>query len=132
MEGLRSVASYCSIADEEDLNLLKDLDKVKLKIERKRSFDERSLSGHDYLEGIYSPGPGRSGFNTPHSFASLSFESHPMVADAWFALRKSLVFFRGQPLGTLAAVDHAAEEVLNYDQVNFISHFLDDLCDKSC
>jgi hypothetical protein len=27
------------------------------------------------------------------------------------------VYFRGQPVGTIAAVDHASEEVLNYDQV---------------
>ncbi|KAG0453464.1 hypothetical protein HPP92_024768 [Vanilla planifolia] len=46
-----------------------------------------------------------------------SFEPHPMVAEAWDALRRSLVYFRGQPLGTIAAVDHASEEVLNYDQV---------------
>lgn len=40
-----------------------------------------------------------------------------MVADAWEALTRSIVYFRGQPVGTIAAYDHASEEVLNYDQV---------------
>lgn len=132
--GLRSVGSYCSVADADDLSLLRLLDKPKLNIERKRSFDERSLSdlsisnirGPDPLDGIHSPGAGRSGFNTPSSSAWHSFEPHPMVADAWDALRKSMVYFRGQPLGTLAAIDHAAEEVLNYDQVKLISSFVID------
>jgi hypothetical protein len=39
------------------------------------------------------------------------------VNEAWEALRKSVVYFRGQPVGTIAATDHASEEVLNYDQV---------------
>ncbi|CAA6668408.1 unnamed protein product [Spirodela intermedia] len=129
--GMRSVGSYCSVTDADDLSLLRLLDKPKLNIERKRSFDERSLSdlsisnirGPDPLDGIHSPGAGRSGFNTPSSSAWNSFEPHPMVADAWDALRKSMVYFRGQPLGTLAAVDHAAEEVLNYDQV-FVRDFV--------
>ncbi|XP_078447533.1 putative alkaline/neutral invertase D [Wolffia australiana] len=129
--GLRSVGSYCSITDEDDLNLLRHLDKAKLKIERKRSFDERSMSdmsisnirGTDYPDGVHSPGPHRSGFNTPNSGIWHHFDTHPMVADAWDALRKSTVYFRGQPLGTLAAIDHAAEEVLNYDQV-FVRDFV--------
>ena len=86
MERLRSVASHCSIPDDEDLKLFRHLTEVKLKIERKRSFDERSLCGQDYLDGVHAPGPGRAGFNTPHSLASKSFESHRMVADATEAL----------------------------------------------
>lgn len=109
----------------DDFDLSRLLDKPRLNIERQRSFDERSLSelsigfaraGLDNYDN-YSPG-GRSGFNTPASSARNSFEPHPMVADAWESLRKSLVHFKGQPVGTIAAVDHQAEEVLNYDQVN--------------
>ena len=40
-----------------------------------------------------------------------------MMAEAWEALRRSMVFFRGLPVGTLAAVDNTTDEVLNYDQV---------------
>ena len=109
----------------DDFDLSRLLDKPRLNIERQRSFDERSLSelsiglGRAGLENYdtYSPG-GRSGFNTPASSTRNSFEPHPMVADAWESLRKSLVHFRGQPVGTIAAVDHQSEEVLNYDQVN--------------
>ncbi|CAN1293818.1 Alkaline/neutral invertase CINV2 [Linum perenne] len=120
--GLRNVSSTCSIPEMDDFDLARLLDKPRLNIERKRSFDERSLSelsiglgrGLDNHE-TYSPG-GRSGFDTPASSTRNSFEPHPMVADAWEALRRSIVNFRGQPVGTIAAVDHASEEVLNYDQ----------------
>lgn len=123
--GMRKISSHCSIPDLDDSDLLRLLEKPKLNIERQRSFDERSLSelsiglaraGLDSYD-TYSPG-GRSGFNTPASSTRNSFEPHPMVADAWESLRKSLVYFRGQPVGTIAAVDHQSEEVLNYDQVN--------------
>lgn len=123
--GMRKISSHCSIPDLDDSDILRLLEKPKLNIERQRSFDERSLSelsiglaraGLDNYD-TYSPG-GRSGFNTPASSTRNSFEPHPMVADAWESLRKSLVYFRGQPVGTIAAVDHQSEEVLNYDQVN--------------
>uniref|UniRef100_A0AAU8GSA3 Alkaline/neutral invertase n=1 Tax=Anoectochilus roxburghii TaxID=569774 RepID=A0AAU8GSA3_9ASPA len=128
--GMRKVASHCSLADGDDLDLSRLLGKPKLNIERQRSFDERSLSeltvnirAVDVFESMYSPGGLRSGFDTPASSARNSFEPHPMVAEAWEALRRSLVYFRGQPLGTIAAVDHASEEVLNYDQV-FVRDFV--------
>lgn len=121
--GLKNVSSQCSIPEMDDFDLSKLLDKPRLNIERQRSFDERSLSelsiglsrGLDNYESAYSPG--RSALDTPASSARNSFEPHPMVADAWEALRRSLVYFRGQPVGTIAAYDHASEEVLNYDQV---------------
>lgn len=123
--GMRKISSHCSISEMDDFDLSRLLDKPRLNIERQRSFDERSLSelsiglARAGLENYdtYSPG-GRSGFNTPASSTRNSFEPHPMVADAWESLRKSLVYFRGQPVGTIAAVDHQSEEVLNYDQVN--------------
>lgn len=127
--GLRKASSHCSLAEMDDFDITKLLDKPRLNIERQRSFDERSLSelsiglgrGHDHYESMYSPG--RSGFDTPASSARNSFEPHPMVAEAWDALRRSLVHFRGQPVGTIAAYDHASEEVLNYDQV-FVRDFV--------
>lgn len=105
-----------------------------LNMERQRSFDERSLadlaigfsprlssrvSSENFTRLIdnydQTPSPGRrSDFNTPRS--QIGFEQHPMVAEAWDALRRSLVHFRGQPVGTIAALD-STEENLNYDQV---------------
>ncbi|KAH0468776.1 hypothetical protein IEQ34_002008 [Dendrobium chrysotoxum] len=128
---IRKVASSCSMADEDDdLDLARLLDKPKLNIERQRSFDERSFSelsinirAIDGFESLYSPGGIRSGLNTPAWSARNSFETHPTIAEAWEALRRSLVYFRGQPVGTIAAVDHASEEVLNYDQV-FVRDFV--------
>ncbi|XP_055834886.1 alkaline/neutral invertase CINV2-like [Solanum dulcamara] len=127
--GLRNVSSHCSISEMDDFDLSKLLDKPRLNIERQRSFDERSLSelsiglnrGLDNYESAYSPGT--SALDTPASSARNSFEPHPMVAEAWDALRRSMVHFRGQPVGTIAAVDHASEEVLNYDQV-FVRDFV--------
>lgn len=123
--GLRAVGSHCSLSEMDDFDLTRALDKPRLKIERKRSFDERSMSelstgylrqDSSILDMAHSPGS-RSIVDTPLSYARNSFEPHPMVAEAWEALRRSMVFFRGQPVGTIAAYDHASEEVLNYDQV---------------
>lgn len=111
MEGVNSSSS---ISELDDISRL--LDRPRLNIERKRSFDERSFSEMGIFDTVNSPG-GRSGWETPASSARNSFEPHPMVAEAWDALRRSLVYFRGQPVGTIAAYDHASEEVLNYDQV---------------
>ncbi|XP_071737840.1 probable alkaline/neutral invertase D [Rutidosis leptorrhynchoides] len=126
--GLRNVSSVCSIPEMDDFDLKNLLDKPRLTIKRERSFDERSLSemsisrGLDNLELAYSPG-GRSVLDTPGSSTRNSFEPHPMIAEAWDSLRRSLVHFRGQPVGTIAAYDHASEEVLNYDQV-FVRDFV--------
>lgn len=121
--GVKNSSSLGAISEMDDYHLLKLLNKPKLNIERQRSFDERSLSelsvglsrGFEVFESAYSPG--RSMVATPASSTGYSFEPHPVVADAWDALRRSLVFFRKQPVGTIAAYDHASEEVLNYDQV---------------
>ncbi|KAB1203648.1 Alkaline/neutral invertase CINV2 [Morella rubra] len=136
----KSLETLGSIFEFEDLDILKSLDRPRpVQIERQRSFDERSFSelssclsprafgrnadnsGHviDHHEYVSSPCR-RSGFNTPRSDSY--FESHPMVAEAWEALRRSLVYFRGQPVGTIAAIDNAIEE-LNYDQV-FVRDFV--------
>ncbi|KAK8915895.1 Alkaline/neutral invertase CINV2 [Platanthera zijinensis] len=136
MEGatgvMRKVASYISMLDDGELDLDRLLEKPKMNIERQRSFDERSFSElsikirpFDGFENMFSAGGARSGFDTPLSSATgrNSTEPHPMIAEAWDALRRSLVYLRGQPVGTIAAVDHAAEEVLNYDQV-FLRDFV--------
>lgn len=43
-------------------------------------------------------------------------ESTAMVEEAWERLKKSYVYFKGKPVGTLAAMDPMAED-LNYNQV---------------
>ncbi|PON70729.1 Glycosyl hydrolase [Parasponia andersonii] len=119
-------------------NEIEDFDLVRLLSSRTRPLNiERHISyaeimssaemsnGHCHRTNIenreYVSSPlRRSGFNTPRSNGYC--ELHPMVADAWEALRRSLVSFRGQPVGTLAAVDHSVEE-LNYDQV-FVRDFV--------
>ncbi|KAJ4814150.1 Neutral/alkaline invertase [Rhynchospora pubera] len=130
--GMRREPSYASMAEQDDFDLSRLLDKPKLNIERQRSFDDRSMSefsiggnlkvGMDGYDPAYSPGI-RSGFDTPLSSVRNSFDPHPIVAEAWEALRRSVVYFKGQPVGTIAAYDHASEEVLNYDQV-FVRDFV--------
>jgi Alkaline and neutral invertase len=124
--GMKKAPSHTSIVEQDDFDLSRLLDKPRLNIERQRSFDDRSVSefsiggnikaGMDGYDPVYSPGI-LSGLDTPLSSARNSFEPHPMVGEAWEALRRSLVYFKGQPVGTIAAYDHASEEVLNYDQV---------------
>lgn len=122
--GLKNVSSACSMSEMDDYDLSKLLDKPRLNMKREKSFDERSLSelsiglARALEDSGYSPG--RSVLDTPASSTRNSFEPHPMVADAWDALRRSLVHFRDQPVGTIAAYDHSSEEVLNYDQVKIL------------
>ena len=77
-----------------------------------------SLKNLEHLriaEHVESVSPGKkSGVTTPKTFNS--FESNPMTAEGWEALRQSLVYFKGQPVGTIAALD-PSEDALNYDQV---------------
>ncbi|XP_021999909.1 probable alkaline/neutral invertase B isoform X1 [Helianthus annuus] len=105
----------------------------RLNMERQRSFDERSLveasprytswaengQRHIDLDSVFSPSK-RSPFNTPRG--RYGYEAHPMFAEAWESLRKTMVYFRGQPVGTIAALDNS-EEKQNYDQV-FVRDFI--------
>jgi hypothetical protein len=72
-----------------------------------------SVKSSECLEALLSPSI-RSSAGTPQDHPS--FEPHPMIADAWEALRRSLVYFRAKPVGTIAAMD-PTEESLNYNQV---------------
>lgn len=75
--------------------------------------DERSFNRSqplDFVESLGSP------------ISSSCFNMHPMFGEAWNALKRSLVYFRGQAVGTVAARDHSSEE-LNYNQVKFIEFF---------
>eukprot|EP00249_Psilotum_nudum_P003196 c16538_g1_i1 orf=448-2250(-) len=87
-----------------------------------------TVRSSDCLEGLLSPTikssagtPRSTQTGTPRSIHA-SFEPHPMVADAWENLRRSLVYFRGKPVGTIAAMD-PTEEALNYNQV-FVRDFV--------
>ncbi|KAH9606351.1 hypothetical protein KSS87_023341, partial [Heliosperma pusillum] len=130
-------------SEERDFAKLLDRPRALNMESRQRSLDERSLNEFttprastrnaenisrlaDHLENILSNGrrsginTPRSGFSTPRSLAG--FEPHPIVGEAWDALRRSLVYFRGQPVGTIAALDNS-EEKCNYDQV-FVRDFV--------
>jgi hypothetical protein len=143
--GMRRSASHTSLSESDDFDLSRLFNKPRINVERQRSFDDLSLSDVSHsggygrggaFDGMYSPGGGlRSLVGTPASSALHSFDPHPIVGDAWEALRRSLVFFRGQPLGTIAAFDHASEEVLNYDQVCSPlthCHCFKFLCSRAC
>jgi hypothetical protein len=44
---------------------------------------------------------------------------HAIAYAAWEALKRSIVYFRGQPIGTVAAIDKSQGAALNYDQVTY-------------
>ncbi|KAL3643104.1 hypothetical protein CASFOL_013919 [Castilleja foliolosa] len=50
-------------------------------------------------------------------------EPHPMISEAWDNIRRSMVYFRGQPVGTITALDNS-DEKLNYDQKRYDSDFV--------
>lgn len=116
-----------TISENEDFDILKLLDKARpINIERTCSFDEKSLSEfsnglspHQFYrnENANNSPCRRSSLNTPRS--NSYYETHPMVSDAWEALRRSLVYYRDHPVGTIAALDHSVEG-LNYDQVTIV------------
>lgn len=131
---VKNLETASNIVQIDDSDFLRLLDRPRpISIERNRSFEEKSFnelsstlspllfhrnveknSFHifDLLDHTFSPV--RSSLNTPRS--NHCFEPHPVFTDAWEALRRSLVYFRGQPVGTIAAIDHSSDE-LNYDQV---------------
>lgn len=99
---------------------------LNLNTERQRSCDERSLSEltiglspHPLFRNVDNSSRFMDHFDTGvHTpITPNGFETHPMVTEALDALRRSLVFFRGRPVGTIAALD-SSDENLNYDQVN--------------
>ncbi|KAJ0429371.1 putative beta-fructofuranosidase [Helianthus annuus] len=119
--------SVKSVDSDDNIDFSKLLDKPRhLNIERQRSLDEKSLveasprhpliaenGRHMDFENVFSPSK-RSSFNSCN--AQYGLEPHLMFVEAWEALRKTMVYFRGQPVGTIAALDNS-DEKLNYDQV---------------
>jgi hypothetical protein len=128
---LKNPDSLRTVAEIEEFDFSKALDKPRaLNIERQRSCDELSiglsprqsfiksdnfsrLGLGEHLDNAFSP-MHKSGHNTPKS---LLLDPHSILPEAWEALRRSLVYFRGEPVGTIAALDNS-EENLNYDQVS--------------
>ncbi|KAL7185528.1 hypothetical protein ACSBR2_027468 [Camellia fascicularis] len=76
-----------------------------------RGFENAASHVFDHIDSVYFLGR-RSGIGSPRISR---VETHPIVFEAWESLRRSLVYFRGQQVGTIAAVDHSVEN-LNYDQ----------------
>ena len=72
-----------------------------------------TVKSSECLEALLSPSI-RSSTGTPREHHA--FEPHPMIGEAWEALRRSMVFFRTKPVGTIAALD-PTEDSLNYNQV---------------
>lgn len=136
--GIKYVSSTNSVQELEEYDFSRLPSRPRnLNLDRQRSFDERSLTDLPMglspypssraenncrpFDNLFSPGR-RSGYNTPTS-QCMGFEPHPMVSEAWDNLRRSLVVFRGQPVGTIAALDNS-DEKLNYDQVKTLVQLL--------
>jgi hypothetical protein len=143
-QNLVDPGGYCDATTDHDIDFAKMLE-VKPRpmqpIHTNRSFDERALSelissglssprplrqletvkSSECLEGLLLSPSIRSGslVGTPNMHHS--FEPHPMISDGWDALRRSLVYFRSKPVGTIAAMD-PSEDSLNYNQVFICKH----------
>uniref|UniRef100_A0ACD5TZ43 Uncharacterized protein n=1 Tax=Avena sativa TaxID=4498 RepID=A0ACD5TZ43_AVESA len=126
---MKKVSPYVSIGSAEAAEIDLDLSRLvidkqpRLRLERKTSsFHEQSWSELPHYSSNDFPAGPDSPFSSESHFGA---EPHPLFNEAWEALRKSVVYYRGQPVGTIAAVDHATEpeEVLNYDQV-FVRDFV--------
>src|SRR5881394_3847681 len=108
---MKKVSSHVSLASEAEINLdlsRSIIDKPRFTLERKRSFDEQSWSElshrhNDGLDSVLQSPAFPSGFDSPFSMGTHFGGPHPLVNEAWEALRKSVVYFRGQPVGTIAA-----------------------------
>ncbi|KAF5183451.1 Alkaline/neutral invertase CINV2 [Thalictrum thalictroides] len=135
-----STATAADIDDYDYFSRLGDRPRT-LNMDRKRSMDERSLNeitmglspppyssrnnehfrSTDQFNNVGSPAARRSGYTTPNANYSLEPQPH-IVHEAWEALRRSLVSFRGKLVGTIAALD-SSDSQLNYDQV-FVRDFV--------
>ncbi|CAN1259517.1 Probable alkaline/neutral invertase B [Linum perenne] len=120
---LESIGELSSVvSDQDELDLLKVLVNPLSLLNTARSCDLSEFATGTKVDGgsgsdsVHSPAPGtgrRSSFNSPRSQFVAGVDSQ--LEEAWAALRKSLVLFRGQRVGTIAANDNS-EENLNYDQ----------------
>ncbi|OAE22973.1 hypothetical protein AXG93_2717s1030 [Marchantia polymorpha subsp. ruderalis] len=141
--GNRTIEFHHSAKDPIDLVKLMDVKHRQAGGETHRSLDEKSFSeimnfpetavrppraletvkSSECLEGMVSPGiRANSSSSTSQPRPQTTFEPNAMISSAWEALRKSLVHFRGKPVGTLAACD-PTEDSLNYNQV-FVRDFV--------
>ncbi|KAK1326568.1 Alkaline/neutral invertase CINV2 [Acorus calamus] len=109
----RQDASSLSTLDEDeefDFTKLPIRQPRSLNIERQRSCDDKSLCEMNHLTiNILSPDL------LSRTLTALRPLTIWTQREAWDALRQSLVYFRGLPVGTIAALDHS-EEALNYNQ----------------
>lgn len=143
---IKNVDSSSSVPELEEIDFSKLTIRPRNFPDRQKSCDERSLfelgiglsphapsrdNSQFNLDTVFSPGK-RSGLNTPISQFGfgLNYDPNPIVAEAWTKLRESLVHFRGQPVGTIAAVDSSSDEKLNYDQVKSLKLLFLVKCDK--
>ncbi|KAE8690660.1 putative alkaline/neutral invertase B [Hibiscus syriacus] len=102
----------CTLDGFEEGGFSKLLEKPRLlNVDRQRSLDERFLN-----ELSIALNQGRAtDISLPRIYEPLEFISSP-------AGKRSLVYFRGQPVGTIAALDNS-DENLNYDKV-FVRDFV--------
>ncbi|KAK1369421.1 Alkaline/neutral invertase [Heracleum sosnowskyi] len=80
-----------------------------------------NISKLDHSDGGLPPVP--VNMSDPDTTSSaVGHETSPMMSEAWEALKRAKLHFRGEAVGTLAAMD-SSEEKLNYDQV-FVRDFV--------
>lgn len=122
---LKEMEGILSMEELEEFDFLKFSEKPRnVNIERRSSWDERTLltSPSAPLDSIFFLDGGVASEKKSSPKSPFGDSPPPSVAEAWDHLKQSLVYFRGKPVGTIAALD-CSDEKLNYDQV-FVRDFV--------
>ncbi|RAL49320.1 hypothetical protein DM860_012753 [Cuscuta australis] len=122
---LKEMEGILSMEELEEFDFLKFSEKPRnVNIERRSSWDERTLltSPSAPLDSIFFLDGGVVSEKKSSPKSPFGDSPPPLVAEAWDHLKQSLVYFRGKPVGTIAALD-CSDEKLNYDQV-FVRDFV--------
>ena len=74
---------------------------------------------HQTIDISKIPGGSQCSLHEETPTATNASHRHAIADTAWEALKRSIVYFRGQPIGTVAAIDKSQGAALNYDQVKY-------------
>ncbi|XP_039058099.1 probable alkaline/neutral invertase F isoform X1 [Hibiscus syriacus] len=116
--------SYKSQEENESTEKLEKLNKMVRVHSYEKIVDDASVA-HIPLKSCASIGTNFENFEPNSIYSAIKLnntENTAMMEEAWETLKKSYVYYKGLPVGTLAAMDPTAE-ALNYNQV-FVRDFV--------
>ncbi|KAL1142626.1 hypothetical protein V6Z11_A11G107900 [Gossypium hirsutum] len=123
--------SYTSQEENESTEKPEEKLKKTVRVHSNENISDNTSVAHTSLKSCASVGTGfEKNFELnsilsairSNGFLEGSAENGAMVEEAWETIQKSYVYYKGKPVGTLAAMDPTAE-ALNYNQV-FVRDFV--------